>query len=596
MSAALRWTIGLAASAGVHVAAGFGLLAVLTPEDVPTQPTPETEVEMVAHTLDRTEAQPAEPDVAAADEAEAKGAGLQGGAIPTSRASTATPEAESLSGTAPPAESAQAAEAEAEMLQADAASADPVAATEATAQSVPSATAPAATASQAVLEPETGQVVAAEAAPVATATPQTQAVAPAQSRAEVQTAANAQADRAAPVAAPTSQVEAAQVAAAALPQAQSESVQVTSAPAPVQVAALSTAVTEQATATQTDAQNVSALPPTATPAAVAAPSPAPAATIAPEPAVAGQSQPETAALPDTAPAPQPAAQGTPDRQAVGAADPEADSVKAALAFPGGDSSVDPVSFAAFQSFMQPGDLSSGQDPVRDGVSGILAQVPCSRLQVGFDPETTTLVVNGHLPDDSMRSDVLAALQSQMGADIGVSDNMLVLPSPQCNALSGIASVGLPQSTDQFTNPLVIGEDTHARVFGFVEGDYLSLDMTAPDYDAVIYLDYFDAEGNVLHLEPNEYVPLRAATAKTAQRIGARTAEDEGLKLIIGAPYGQEIAVAFAASHPLYEGVRPIQEPAEPYLAWLRERVEAARAEHADFKGEWVYFFVTTSAD
>jgi hypothetical protein len=64
---------------------------------------------------------------------------------------------------------------------------------------------------------------------------------------------------------------------------------------------------------------------------------------------------------------------------------------------------------------------------------------------------------------------------------------------------------------------------------------------------------------------------------------------------VGPPYGQEIAAAFAASAPLYDGVRPTLEPAVPYLDWLRERVRAVRAGQPDFKGEWVYFFVATSA-
>jgi hypothetical protein len=68
---------------------------------------------------------------------------------------------------------------------------------------------------------------------------------------------------------------------------------------------------------------------------------------------------------------------------------------------------------------------------------------------------------------------------------------------------------------------------------------------------------------------------------------------EGLQLTIAPPFGQEIAAAFAASEPLYDGLRPIQEPAAPYLAFLQERVREARAKNPDFKGEWVYFFITT---
>ncbi|TDE37517.1 DUF4384 domain-containing protein [Antarcticimicrobium sediminis] len=274
--------------------------------------------------------------------------------------------------------------------------------------------------------------------------------------------------------------------------------------------------------------------------------------------------------------------------------PSAERVTATLAFQGGDGEVDPVSLAAFQSFVRPDAAGAQTQALRDGVAGLLSGVPCGRLQVGFDPETATLQVNGHIPEDDMRAPVLAALRAQMGADIAVSDNILILPRPQCGALSGIATVGLAQSTDQITNPLLIGAGTQARVFSYVGGDPLSFDLTAPDYAAWVYVDYFDADGQVLHLVPNDHVPPRLAEAKSALRVGARTEGDDGLRLLIGPPYGREIAVAFAASAPLYEGLRPLSEPAAPYLDWLKSRVAEARARDPGFKGEWVYFFVRTS--
>ncbi len=275
---------------------------------------------------------------------------------------------------------------------------------------------------------------------------------------------------------------------------------------------------------------------------------------------------------------------------------EALSIKAALAFSGGnEGDVDPVSLAAFQSFVRPGDLPVSDASLRDGVSALLAQVPCSRLQVGFDPDSATLQVNGHIPEGDLRAPVLAALRDKMGADIAVSDNILILPRPQCGALSGIASVGLPQSTDQITNPLLIGADAHVRVLNFVKDDRLFFDLTAPDYDAYVYVDYFDAGGNVLHLAPNDQVPLRLAKAESAFRVGAQEAGDGGLQMFIGPPYGQEIAVAFAASKPIYDSLRPLIEPAPEYLAWLQNKISEARANDPDFKGEWVYFFVTTQA-
>lgn len=291
-----------------------------------------------------------------------------------------------------------------------------------------------------------------------------------------------------------------------------------------------------------------------------------------------------------------AAQQLPSPVAASLSVPEIPHITAALAFSGdGADQADPVSLAAFQSFMMPGDIAAAGDPLRDGVAGILAAVPCSRLQVMFDPETATLNLRGHLPETGLRAPVLAALQAQMGADIQVSDQMKILPRPQCGALAGISAVGLPQSTDQITNPLLIGSDTHARVLNYAGGERMFFDLTAPDYDAYVYVDYFDAGGSVLHLSPNEVAPLTLTPAQQPLRVGAKTDQDIGLQITVGPPYGQEIAVAFAASHPLYRGQRPISEEAAPYLSWLSDRVSNARAAHPDFKGEWVYFFVATAA-
>lgn len=259
----------------------------------------------------------------------------------------------------------------------------------------------------------------------------------------------------------------------------------------------------------------------------------------------------------------------------------------------GEGSMDPVSLAAIQAFMQPGDATQNTDTVRDGISAVLASVPCARLQTVFEPETGELQLRGHIPDPDMRGPILAALTEQVGSAIPVSDNLLILPRPQCGALSGIANVGLPQSTDQITNPRVVGPSGFARNYTYSDGQRLELELSAPDYDGYIYVDYFTADGNVLHLQPNSVVPLEFAAAKSEQSVGKTRSDGPFLELTVSPPFGQEIAAAFAASVPLYEGLRPIQEPAAPYLEFLKSRVAEARATHPDFKGEWVYFFIST---
>ncbi len=63
--------------------------------------------------------------------------------------------------------------------------------------------------------------------------------------------------------------------------------------------------------------------------------------------------------------------------------------------------------------------------------------------------------------------------------------------------------------------------------------------------------------------------------------------------MVSPPFGRELAVAYASTVPLYEGLRAPIEPAEPYLACLRGRIAELKAENPDYKGDWVYMFVET---
>ena len=609
------WAGAAVGSVAVH--AGFLALiwVAIQPDPVTQQPMPTSELEVQAYQLDRVKAVEQPPDSQQTDANTPDGQALDAGAIPQSRARVAQPDVQALRpDKARPDVAKQITEAASVIEQttpdsrvvalseADITPAAPVAATvEPVSQAVPdSDPLGASPQSQTRLNP----------ARVATAN-----LRPAKVVSVVAASAAITGESARPVARPAFAVTALQapqgpVVQAALPEPTAAlSVAPASAPLPIASPNVAATVTLAVAANRVPLATpaVAVVSPASAPSDSLPLSPPPADSVSvarPDLASLPVSRPESDPLPLAKPAASTIAPGTPDIVATlpkrpefapaPPAPPNAQKLKAALAFSGGGGEVDPVSIAAFQSFMQPGDITGTGDRLRDGVAGLLAQVPCSRMQVAFDSETATLQVNGHIPEDDLRAPVLAALQAQMGANITVSDNILILPRPQCGALSGIANVGLPQSTDQITNPLVIGDDAHARVFDFAKGDLLSLDMTAPDYDAFIYLDYFDADGMVLHLEPNEYAPLRQAKAQAAQQIGAKTMQDAGLKLVIGPPYGQEIAVAFAASEPLYEGLRPIQEPAAEYLEWLQKQVANVRANNPDFKGEWVYFFVSTS--
>ena len=258
---------------------------------------------------------------------------------------------------------------------------------------------------------------------------------------------------------------------------------------------------------------------------------------------------------------------------------------------GPDGRIDPASIAALEAFL-PRSSEGEVSPARDAIASLLAGVPCARLQAEFHPDSGALELRGHVPEEALRDPVVAALQGAVGASIPVVDNVLLLPPPQCSVLPDIEALGLPQSSDQHTDPKLVGEDAHARVYRYAESERIVLEIAAPDFDAYVRVDYFDADGNVIHLAPNEWVgPARLRAGERAV-VGS---DEGGFSMTVAPPFGQEIAVAFATSHEVGDVAREATEPAGQYLERLRVRLAELRARHPDFRGEWVYFFVRTEA-
>ncbi len=268
-------------------------------------------------------------------------------------------------------------------------------------------------------------------------------------------------------------------------------------------------------------------------------------------------------------------------------------VSAATGWSGTATSFDPASLAAVQSFMRPLDTATGPSP-RDGIAEILAQVPCSRLAATFIPETGTLELRGHVPDSSARQRVLAAIRAQLGASIPVEASMVILPSPQCDVLSRLDTLGLPQSTKQVDDPKQMGAKVQLTTFNYSDGERVVIKMKSYDFAAYVYVDYFDVDGRVLHLRPNQWEPLQYYQPGSNIVVGETEDGQPTINLTVAPPFGRELAVAYASSEPLYEGLRDTIEPAGPYLDFLRSRIAQLRAENPDYKGDWVYMFIETS--
>lgn len=105
------------------------------------------------------------------------------------------------------------------------------------------------------------------------------------------------------------------------------------------------------------------------------------------------------------------------------------------------------------------------------------------------------------------------------------------------------------------------------------GQELLFDVTAPDFPAYLQVDYYTADGNVVHLLPNPLETSGAAEPRASRRLGDRAAG--GRFWTIGPPYGNELIVVVASASPLFPTPRPEAEPAAAYLPELKRALDAA---------------------
>jgi hypothetical protein len=89
---------------------------------------------------------------------------------------------------------------------------------------------------------------------------------------------------------------------------------------------------------------------------------------------------------------------------------------------------------------------------------------------------------------------------------------------------------------------------------------------APEFGSYIYIDYFDAEGEVLHLFPNRRDPLNFKPKRN------RISFQPGSCWILSGSTGEQLVSMVAAARPLFSGERPEVEKTGDYLAGLSDAI------------------------
>jgi hypothetical protein len=103
------------------------------------------------------------------------------------------------------------------------------------------------------------------------------------------------------------------------------------------------------------------------------------------------------------------------------------------------------------------------------------------------------------------------------------------------------------------------------------GEPLLVDVRMPSFDGYVYVDYFNRQGEVLHLFPNGRDRLNFRPAQNHFVLGK---QPFARCWVLGGSTGEQLVTLVAAGDPLFAEPRPEIEDASAYLPSLSQAVSA----------------------
>jgi hypothetical protein len=207
-------------------------------------------------------------------------------------------------------------------------------------------------------------------------------------------------------------------------------------------------------------------------------------------------------------------------------------------------------------------------PSLDTVASELAAIPCSALLASASGRA--LRIEGYLAQDFNR----ARLSATLAAIPGVSTVALDVKPVAQNTCAVIATLGPYWVAHRRTGG---GASVRLAVPGarpgnvLTEGDSLMVDITTAGAESFATVDYFEADGNVVHLLPNAKARDNRAPARYTATVGSLG------NWMIGPPFGSEIVALVTTPAPLFDALRPEVEPGADYLRAMAQRLGRASA-------------------
>jgi hypothetical protein len=223
--------------------------------------------------------------------------------------------------------------------------------------------------------------------------------------------------------------------------------------------------------------------------------------------------------------------------------------------------------AAVAGFLALRKTEPGVDQMRTALAAQVATYHCAELSsaITSDREAT---VSGFVSTQEDIEGLRRAVGELPG--IGKVDFLVKLRIwPFCEAISTLKRFTAPEGPRTPALSLV-STDGQAHV-----GTPLRVNVRTPAFDAYVYVDYFTAKGEVLHLFPNDKDGIYLRPARNEFVLGRFPMR--GCWTLGGDP-GQGLITVTASSKPLFPKARPPDENAKDYLPMLSQALSGPGAE------------------
>jgi hypothetical protein len=205
------------------------------------------------------------------------------------------------------------------------------------------------------------------------------------------------------------------------------------------------------------------------------------------------------------------------------------------------------------------------EELRAQVAAATAGYQCAAVDYVVAPDRS-VTFSGHVATESDLQRLRNDVDGIRGISGAANFDVRLMVRPYCEVAALLAPLTAQLGRDAPRIALAT-KANEARI-----GDCLMLDVIAPSFDSYVYVDYFDAEGEVLHLFPNRWDVLNIKPPRNHFILGkpAQTADCWRLS----GPAGEQLISLIGAKKPLFPTGRPDTENARDYLASLSNAMKA----------------------